>query len=152
MLTFCITINAKSQTSPYANRVIDEAEIFSLADKIRLNEMIAKYERETTHQFGVMTIKSLSGENIAAFSLRQAKSSRLGRKGINNGLLIIIAPNERVMRIELGTGIEKYISNSRAKEIIDFQMAPSFRHGEFSKGTELALIELMKDGRAFVIR
>ena len=140
----------RSQTPEPAGRVTDQAAVLSAKDNQHLSQMLAGYERETTHQLAVLTVSSLSGESIEAFSLRVAKSWALGRKGVDNGILIVLAPTERKVRIELGRGFERYISNSRAEEIVGSQMLPAFRHQEYSKGLQRGIQQLMTEGRALV--
>ena len=76
----------------------------------------------------------------------------LGRKGINDGILVFLAMKEKRVRIALGTGMERYISNADAKEIIDTEMTPSFRKREFAEGLEQGLKRLMEEGRRFTAR
>lgn len=63
---------------------------------------------------------------------------------------MVFAPNERAVRIELGSGFERYISGERAQEIIDSSMVPAFRQQQYALGIERGLALLMSDGRAFV--
>jgi uncharacterized protein len=141
---------AQSQTPPPVGSVVDQAAVLSPQERVSLDQLLAGYERETTHQIAVLTVSSLSGEPIERFSLRVANSWGLGRKGVDNGILIVLAPEEHKVRIELGRGFERYISNPRADEIIRSQMLPSFRQQEYFKGLERGIQQLMVDGRAFV--
>lgn len=129
--------------------VTDNAQVLTAQEILRLSRVLAEYERETTHQIAVLTVASLGGETIEAFSLRTANAWGLGRKGIDNGILIVLAADEGKVRIELGSGFEPYISNARAQEIINAQMLPAFRDRNYSKGLENGIEVLMKDGRAF---
>jgi uncharacterized protein len=137
-----------SPTSTWA-QVEDQAAILSSQDEERLRQLLASYESETTHHIAVLTIRSLGGESIEEFSLRVANAWGLGRRGVDNGILVIIAPSERQVRIEIGRGFEKYISDARAAEIIE-EMTPAFREARFSDGLERGLHLLMRDGRAYL--
>jgi uncharacterized protein len=141
---------AQSQTPAPVGRVVDQAAVLSPQERVSLNQLLVGYERETTHQIAVLTVQSLSGEAIETFSLRVANTWGLGRKGVDNGILIVLAPNEHEVRIEVGRGFERYISNLRADEIIRTQMLPAFRQQEYFKGLERGIQQLMDDGRAFV--
>ena len=79
----------------------------------------------------MLTIPSLSGEAVETYSLRVANSWGLGYRGIDNGMLVLVAVQEHAVRIELGKGMERYFSNQEAKSIIDEVMAPEFRKGYF---------------------
>ena len=147
-----LPLSAPGQVPNPTGRVTDQAAVLSAEDNLLLEQMLANYERETTHQVGVLTVPTLAGEPIEAFSLRTAKAWALGRKGISNGILVVLATTERKVRIELGVGFERYISNAKANEIIRTQMLPAFREKEYSKGLEQGLRELMKQGRAFVVK
>lgn len=146
----CFPAVAHGQVPQLAGRVTDLATVLSAEDHLLLTQMLANYERETTHQIAVLTVPTLSGEAIEVFSLRTANAWALGRKSVNNGILVVLAPSERKVRIELGLGFEPYISDAQANEIIQTQMLPAFREKAYSKGLERGLQQLMRQGRAFV--
>lgn len=113
--------------------------------------MLELYEQETSHQLAVLVITTLSEVSIDSFSLRVANAWGLGQKGINNGILVTLAIKERRVRIALGLGMEKYITNVMAQSIINNAMVPAFRKGDFSGGLQAGLELLMKQGRQFVV-
>jgi uncharacterized protein len=131
---------------------MDDAGVLSTQEKLAIANLLETNERETTHQIAVVTVKSLSGESIEDFSLRTAIGLRHGLDGVDNGILVVLAPNDRQARIELGLGFTPYISDARAQEIMDSKMIPAFRMKKYSLGIESALSLLMGDGRAFVVR
>ena len=143
---------ADRQTVPrLEGRVTDVARVLSEADRERLNSLLARYERETSHQIGVLLIPSLSEETIESFSLRVANSWKLGQKGLDNGILVTMAMKERAIRIELGVGMERFISNATAQSIINSSMVPAFRKGDYAGGLHAGLERLMSEGRRFVV-
>ena len=71
-----------------------------------LENKLAEFERDTNHQIAVLTIPSLQGESIEDFSIRVAESWRIGQKGVDNGVILIIALKDRKLRIEVGYGLE----------------------------------------------
>jgi uncharacterized protein len=143
---------ADGQTIPrLEGRVTDVARVLSEADRERLNSLLARYERETSHQIGVLLIPSLCGETIESFSLRVANSWKLGQKGLDNGILVTMAMKERAVRIELGVGMERFISNATAQSIINSSMVPAFRKGDYAGGLQAGLKQLMSEGRKFVV-
>ena len=132
-------------------RVTDVANVLSSADRESLAGLLARYERETSHQIGVLLIPTLSGESIESFSLRVANSWKLGQKGLDNGILVTLAMKERSVRIELGLRMEKFISNAAAQSIINNSMVPAFRKGDYAGGLHAGLEQLMSEGRKFVV-
>jgi len=137
------------QTPP--SLVADEAGLITESARLELAQRLDAYSRETTHQIGVRTIESLNGESIKDFSLREAKLAGLGVNGIDNGILIVIVSKDRRVRIELGTGFERHISSARAQEILDKEMLPAFRDGNYGEGLSRGINELMIEGRAFEV-
>lgn len=143
-------IDAKRTPVPaLKGRVNDTADVLQPSDRDRLSGLLADYERETGHQVAVLTVPTLGDESIESFCLRAANSWHLGRKGIDDGMLVCLAMKERQVRIELGLGTARHISNTDAKEIIAVDMTPSFAVGDFARGLELGLKRLMEEGRRF---
>jgi uncharacterized protein len=132
------------------SRVVDKADLLLPSDQERLAKLSQAYEQETGHQIAVLIIPTLGGEAIESFCLRTANTWRLGRKGIDDGILVCLAPNERKVRIELGVGISRYISNADAANIIEDDMTPAFKKGDFAGGLEKGLERLMEEGRRFL--
>ena len=132
-------------------RVTDGANVLSVADRDRLSKVLARYEQESHHQIAVLIIPTLSEESIESFSLRVAKAWGLGQKNLDNGILVTLAIKERKVRIEIGLGMAKYISDATAQSIIANHMVPAFRNGEYAIGLQAGLEQLMKEGRQFVI-
>lgn len=132
-------------------RISDEAGVLSVPEKEHLAKLLETYERETTHQLAVVTVKNLAGESIETYAVRKANDLNLGLKGIENGILMVVAPNDRKARIELRAGFTQYISDERAQDIMDTQMIPAFRQQQYAVGIERGLALLMSDGRAFVV-
>jgi uncharacterized protein len=132
--------------------VNDTANILSVQDRERLSEMLSHYQRETHHQFAVLTMPELGGESIEAFSLRVANAWGLGMAGVDDGILITLAMKERGLRIELGTGMQHYITDFGAQSIVNKSMTPAFAKGDFAGGLEAGLKRLMEEGRHFVVK
>jgi uncharacterized protein len=130
-------------------RINDSVNLLLPADQERLSILLKVYEQETGHQIAVLIVPKLAGQPIESFCLRTLNAWRLGRKGIDDGILVCLAPSERHVRIELGLGMERYISNAEAKEIIDTEMTPFFRVKDFAEGLERGLKRLMEEGRRF---
>jgi uncharacterized protein len=140
---------AKTPVPALTGRVNDTAGVLQPTDRDRISNLLADYQRETGHQVAVLTVPTLADESIESFCLRAANTWRLGRKGIDDGILVCLAMKERRVRIELGLGMGRHISNADAKEIIDVDMTPSFAMGDFAGGLERGLTRLMQEGRRF---
>lgn len=115
-------------------RVNDYAAILSPTTKQQLEETLAKLEQEESTQIAVLTVTSLQGAVLEEFSLKVAETWRLGQKGRDNGALLLIAKNDRKMRIEVGYGLEGQLTDLAAGRIIRDVITPRFREGNFDLG------------------
>ena len=133
-------------------RVTDAANVLQADDRTRIESALEQYERETFHQIAVLTVPTLAGEPIESYAPRVLKAWKLGRKGIDNGILLTIAMKDQKILIELGAGMEKYISNDDAAAVIDEHIIPNFKRGDYARGIQAGVIELMRLGRRFVVK
>ena len=132
--------------------VNDTANVLSVPDRKRLSDLLERYHRETNHQLAVLTIPSLSGESIESYSFRVANAWKLGYKGFDNGILVTLSMKERQVRIQLGKGMERYISDAQALSILQGSMIPAFAKGNFADGLEQGLTQLMNEARRYVVK
>ena len=124
---------------PYlAQRVTDLANILDAAAESRLDAQLKELEASTGAQVAVLTIPSLDGEVIEDFSLRVVEEWQLGREGQDDGVLLLVAREDRKVRIEVGYGLEGSLTDLQSKRIIDGLMVPEFRRGDFAAGIEAA--------------
>lgn len=117
-------------------RVTDDAEILSPEATGRMASLIADHERRTTDQVAVLTVPSLEGASIEDFALQVFEAWQLGQKGRDNGILMVVAPQDRRMRIEVGYGLESRLTDLEAGRIIRNIMAPRFKDGDYDGGIE----------------
>lgn len=115
-------------------RVVDNADLLTPTREAELSEALASTERITRHQFVVVTLPSLEGRSIDEVGLALGNGWGIGRKGHNDGVLLIVAPSERKVRIEVGCGLETALTNSEAQAIIDRRILPRFRKGAMAAG------------------
>ena len=115
-------------------RVVDTAEILSPDEEAALTEASAALERRTTDQLVIVTLPSLQGMTIEAAALTLGNRWGVGQRGKDNGVLVLVAPNDRKVRIEVGYGLEPILTNERASAIIDRDMLPPFREGRLADG------------------
>jgi uncharacterized protein len=121
---------------PLASRVTDLASILSPAARERLDATLRGLEDRTGAQVAVLTIPSLDGESLEAYSVRVAQAWKLGRKGVDDGVLFLIAKSDRKMRFEVGYGLEPKLTDALTREILDDRVRPRFRAGDFDGGIE----------------
>jgi len=135
---------------PLAGRVTDAANVLSQQQQAALETSLANLERNTQHQLVVVTVHSLNGQDIADYTRNLANSWRIGRREYNDGVVVLVAPNERKVRIAVGYGLERRLPDSVCQQIIDRNMLPHFRRGDLpggiSEGTT-ALIKLLEKVR-----
>ena len=99
-----------------------------------MTEWLADLEIRTQHQLVVATVTWLQGKPIESYSLCIANHWAIGRKGVNDGVLFLVAPNERRARIEVGYGLETALTDAEAKTIMDQDILPAFRRGNYPAG------------------
>ncbi len=115
-------------------RVVDEAGLLTPAERQGLTDMLAAYEQKTTNQVVVVTLKSLQGTSIEDYGYQLGRHWGIGQKGKDNGALLIVAPNERKVRIEVGYGLEGELTDAASKLIIENIIVPAFKSGQFGPG------------------
>jgi len=124
--------------------VHDEANILSASAKAEL-ESILKAERDSTsNQIAVLIVKSLEGEALEEFSLRVAEKWQIGQKTKDNGALLLIAMNERMVRIETGYGLEGTLTDAMSSRINRNEIAPRFRAGSYDEGVKAGVLAIMQ--------
>jgi uncharacterized protein len=121
---------------PLAGRVTDAAHILSPEQQSKLSRKLEALERLTKHQMAIATVPSLGGRGVADFARDLANSRGVGRKGYNDGVLLLVAPNERKIRIAVGYGLEKTLTHDVCQGIIDKSILPEFRKGDLPAGIE----------------
>src|SRR5208337_2575467 len=114
--------------------VVDLAGIVDDATKARLNSSLRELEEKTTAQMVILTVPGLNGESLEDLSLRTAEKWKLGQKGKDNGVLLLISLQERKYRFEIGYGLERVLPDSLVGSIGRSYLVPNFRNGDYSKG------------------
>lgn len=131
----CVCFRAYAfEVPPLEGRVNDHAGLLSPAVKQQLTERLAAHEQATGTQLAILTIASLEGTPIEDYSIRVVEAWKLGKKGQDNGVLILVAKNDRKMRIEVGYGLEGTLPDITAGRIVRDIMAPRFRQGDYEGG------------------
>lgn len=128
-------IAAPAQDYPaLSGRVVDQASILSAETETQLTERLAAHEQRSSDQIVVATISDTGGDSIEAYANGLFRHWGLGQAEENNGVLLLIALNDRKMRIEVGYGLEGTLTDVLAKLIIDNTIVPQFRTGSYEEG------------------
>ncbi len=117
-------------------RVVDAANIIPAATKSSIEAKLAALEQKSGIQLVVATVPSLDGDEIEPYANALFREWKLGEKDKNNGVLLLVAPNQRKVRIEVGYGLEGTLTDALSKIIIANAMAPRFKAGDFGGGIE----------------
>ncbi|MGD0141588.1 MAG: TPM domain-containing protein [Rhizomicrobium sp.] len=115
-------------------RVVDNAGILSADTQQKLTGLLGEQDKQTGDQVVVATLKSLQGYPIEDYGYQLGRAWGIGQKGKNNGALIIVAPTEHRVRIEVGYGLEGVLTDAQSKVIIDEVMTPAFKQGNYDAG------------------
>ncbi len=119
---------------PLTGRVVDLAHVLPPEIASSLNRALETHESKTSNQVAVLTLPSLEGEPLESFSHRVATTWKLGQKGTDNGILLLIALRERKVRIEVGYGLEGTLTDLRSAHIIRQEIVPRLRSGDLPGG------------------
>ncbi len=115
-------------------RVVDQAELLTPEEEAELTSLSEGLESQTTDQFVVVTVASLDGRSIEEYGVALGRAWQIGQKDKDNGVLLLVAPNERQVRIEVGYGLEPVLTDAIAKLIIEGSIIPRFKAGDFPGG------------------
>ncbi len=117
-------------------RVVDNAGILPEATRKSLDQRLATLERISGPQMVIVTVPDLKGMTIEQFGLAVGNGWGIGDKARNDGVLLVIAPNERKTRIEVGKGLEATLTDPLCASIVSEDMIPHFKSGQFAAGIE----------------
>lgn len=115
-------------------RVVDGANVIDSATRDAITQKLGAFEAKSSDQVVVVTVPSLDGEAIEPYSNRLYRAWALGQKQENNGVLLVVAPNDRKVRIEVGYGLEGTLTDLLSRLIIENAIIPGFRSGDYSGG------------------
>ena len=120
---------------PYlSGRVVDNAEILSAAAREQIEKAIKAHESTSTDQIAVLTVPSLEGESVEQFATKVFETWKLGQKDKDNGVLVLISPKDRRLRIEVGYGLEGKLPDVAASRIIRNVITPRFKENNYDRG------------------
>ncbi len=128
---------------PLTTRVTDLTGTLGPAESQALVDKLAAWEAKTGNQLAVLVVPSTLPEPIEAYSIRVADAWKIGRKGQDNGALLVVAKNDRKLRIEVGYGLEGSLTDVTTKRIVSDTIAPYFRDGKFAQGIDAGVDQVM---------
>lgn len=130
--------NAQAQSTPdfpeLTGRVVDRADMLPAKVERRLSQMLEAHEQSTTEQVVVVTLPNLQGYAIEDFGYQLGRHWGIGQEGEDNGALLLVAKDERRIRIEVGYGLEGRLTDATSATIINQIITPAFRQGDFATG------------------
>ena len=128
-------VPAAAQDFPrLTGRVVDQAGVLDAPVRAALDQQLADLEAKTTDQLVVVTVRSLEGATIEDYTLRLGRQWKIGQKDKNNGVLLLVAPSDRKVRIEVGYGLEGALTDAVSKYIISETIVPHFRANDMAGG------------------
>ena len=134
-LALAYLASARAAEVPYlSGRVVDDAEILQPVTRSQLEVAIVGHERHTTDQIVVLTVPTIGDESVEEYATKVFETWKLGIKGNDNGVLVVIVPRDRKMRIEVGYGLEGTLTDVAASRIIRNVMTPQFKAGNYDQG------------------
>jgi uncharacterized protein len=145
VFTLCAVALAQSLGFPQlTGRVVDDAGLLNAAARTELEQTLADLEQKTTDQLVVVTLKSLQGTSIEDYGYQLGRHWQIGQKDKNNGVLLIVAPNERKVRIEVGYGLEGTLTDAIASFIVQTAILPRFKAGDFPGGIRRGVEDIVQ--------
>ena len=148
LLGWCLAAVAQPvAVPPLTARVTDLTATLTAAQRAALEDKLQAFEAEKGSQLAVLIVPSTGEESIEQYSLRVVEQWKLGRRKVDDGALLIVAKNDRSLRIEVGYGLEGALNDATAKRIVSEIIVPRFRQGDFYAGIDAGI-----DGMIGVVR
>lgn len=129
---------------PLTGRVVDTVEALTPDQRVDLEAMLQAFEQRKGSQIAVLIVGTTYPEPIEAYSLRVAEAWKIGRKGVNDGIVLVIARSDRTLRLEVGYGLEGVVADATANRLIDEVIVPRFREDDFYGGIKAGLDRLIR--------
>ena len=144
LLLWTAALQAAPAFPTLSGRVVDEAALMSRKQAHQLTQQLAAFEKRSGIQLVVVSVDSLDGETIEEYGYQLGRHWGIGQKGKNNGVLLLIAQDERKVRIEVGYGLEGALPDAIAANIIQTRILPAFKRGDMVAGVVAGSQSIMK--------
>jgi len=129
---------------PLTGRVVDDAGILSADTQQKLTALLAEHEQQTGNQVVVATVKDLQGDDVRDYGYQLGRTWRLGQKGKDNGVLILVSLNPHRVDIEVGYGLEGTLTDVQSKLITENVMKPAFKRGDYDGGVIAGTVDVLR--------
>lgn len=137
-------VRAEVAVPPLQARVTDLTGTLSAEQKAKLEGELQAFEAKKGSQIAVLLVPTTEPETIEQYSIRVAEQWKLGRKGVDDGVLLLVAKNDRALRIEVGYGLEGVIPDAVAKRVVSDVIVPYFKQGDFAGGIQAGVDRLIR--------
>ncbi len=144
LLLAATVAQAALEFPPLTGRVVDNANLLDGQSKAQLTQMLQAHEQATGEQVVVVTLPNLQGANIEDYGYQLGRHWGIGQKGKDNGALLIVARDERKLRIEVGYGLEDRLTDAQSSVIINQLITPAFKRGDFSQGISAGVAAMIQ--------
>ncbi len=144
LLCWAVAAFADIAVPPLVGRLVDQTATLSADEVASLNQTLRDFEARKGSQVAVLIVPTTNPESIEQYSIRVAEAWKIGRKKIDDGVVLVVAKNDRKLRIEVGYGLEGALTDVTAKRIIDEYITPKFRNGDFAGGISAGVIRIMR--------
>jgi uncharacterized protein len=147
---FALAAAAEVAVPPLSGRVVDQTATLSSSEVASLDQTLKDFEARKGSQIAVLIVPTTTPEAIEQYSIRVAEAWKIGRKKIDDGAILVVAKNDRKLRIEVGYGLEGALTDVTTKRIIDEIITPKFRSGDFAGGISSGVDQIIRvvDGEA----
>lgn len=144
VLCFAFTAAAQVAVPPLSGRVVDQTATLGSGAIASLDRTLKDFEARKGSQIAVLIVPTTAPEAIEQYSIRVAEAWKIGRKRIDDGAILVVAKNDRKLRIEVGYGLEGALNDVTTKRIIDEVITPKFRSGDFAGGISDAVDRIIR--------
>lgn len=143
-LCWCCTAAAQIAVPPLTARVTDQTATLSAAQQAALEQTLRAFEARKGSQLAVLMVATTAPETIEQYALRVAEQWQLGRRKVDDGAILLIAKDDRALRIEVGYGLEGALTDATSKRIISDTITPYFRQGDFHGGISAGIDQIIR--------
>ncbi len=144
LLTFAFPTRADVPVPQLTGRVVDQTGTLSSGDIATLTQKLRDFENRKGSQIAVLIVPTTQPETIEQFSIRVAEAWKIGRKKVDDGAILVVAKNDRHLRIEVGYGLEGVLTDVTSRRIIDEAITPRFRSGDFAAGISAGVDRMIR--------
>ena len=144
LLCFSFAVAAEVAVPPLSGRVVDQTGTLTSGDIASLTQTLKDLEARKGSQVAVLIVPTTEPETIEQFSIRAAETWKIGRKKVDDGALLVVAKNDRRLRIEVGYGLEGSLTDATTKRIIDEDITPKFKSGDFAGGIAAGISRMIR--------